>query len=165
MQEASEARELGSMERPRPEPERARPKYLPRRPAKRRRAARGTTIEVSRVSKRQLAFERLMSPPTAHPRPGTRAECADGPRPCPFVGCRYHLYLDVNPKSGNIRLNFPDRSPGDLDESCALDLAESDATTAEAIALHMNITRERVRQIEAQALAKIEHLQLELELG
>src|SRR5689334_3476886 len=40
-------------------------------------------------------------------RPRSRAECAQGPRPCMFVSCKHHLYLDVNPATGSIKLNFP----------------------------------------------------------
>ncbi len=34
-------------------------------------------------------------------RPKTRGECASGPRPCPWVSCRHHLYLDVD-KNGSV---------------------------------------------------------------
>lgn len=27
-------------------------------------------------------------------RPQTRGDCVDGPRPCPWVGCRHHTYID-----------------------------------------------------------------------
>src|SRR5690242_4638453 len=42
-------------------------------------------------------------------KPKTRAECVNGPRPCLFVSCKYNLYLDVNPETGSIKLNFPDK--------------------------------------------------------
>lgn len=29
------------------------------------------------------------------PRPRTRADCLDGPRPCPWVACRHHLLFEV----------------------------------------------------------------------
>jgi hypothetical protein len=29
-------------------------------------------------------------------RPQRRSDCEDGPRPCPWVGCRYHLWADVS---------------------------------------------------------------------
>ena len=31
-------------------------------------------------------------------RPRARSECRDAKRPCLYVSCRYHLYLDVNPE-------------------------------------------------------------------
>ncbi len=60
-------------------------------------------------------------------RPRTRAECIDGIRPCPFVGCRYSLYLDVNPKNGVIKFNHPHLEPSDMppNTSCALDVADA----------------------------------------
>ena len=42
-------------------------------------------------------------------RPKLRSECATGPRPCLFVSCKYHLYLDVNPRTGSVKLNFRTR--------------------------------------------------------
>lgn len=54
-------------------------------------------------------------------RPRTRRDCADVPRPCPFVGCRYHLWLDEAGEDGELRHHNCD--PFDLEESCALDVA------------------------------------------
>lgn len=33
-------------------------------------------------------------------RPRTRGDCEDGPRPCPWVGCRYNLMLEVTEAGG-----------------------------------------------------------------
>lgn len=79
-------------------------------------------------------------------RPVTRADCASVPRPCPYVGCPYHLYLDVMP-SGAIKMNFPDLEPGDLQESCVLDICETGARPIERVARLMNLTRERSRLV------------------
>lgn len=94
--------------------------------------------------------------PTDHPRPQVRAQCRDVPRPCPYVGCRFSLYLDVS-DTGSIKLNFPKLMPWEMDpnRSCALDLAEGDGMTLEGVGEAMNVTRERVRQIETIALDKI----------
>ena len=84
-------------------------------------------------------------------RPKARRECP-GYRPCPYVSCRYHLYLDVT-RRGRLRLNFPDTEVIDLDISCALDLSARGPKTLEQIGLIMGgISRERVRQIEQAAL-------------
>ena len=88
-------------------------------------------------------------------RPKKRSDCIDGPRPCPWVGCKYNLYLDVNPRTGSIILNFPDREPWEMEESCALDIAERGPVTLEEIGTIMNLTRERIRQLEAGAMEKI----------
>ena len=88
-------------------------------------------------------------------RPRTRSECCDAPRPCLYVSCRFHLYLDVNEATGAIKLNFPDLEPGELPESCALDIAERGGLTLEEIGAFMNVTRERARQMEQQGLTKL----------
>lgn len=89
-------------------------------------------------------------------RPRTRSECVDGERPCPWVSCRHHLYLDVDPKSHGIKLNFPDVDVLDMVETCSLDVAERGGTTLERVAELMNLTRERVRQIEIRALRNVQ---------
>jgi hypothetical protein len=88
-------------------------------------------------------------------RPRRRIECADIPRPCPFFSCRWNLYLDVNPATGSIKLNFPDRDLEDLEETCALDVADRGGSTLERVGEVMNITRERIRQIETLAGARV----------
>jgi hypothetical protein len=40
-------------------------------------------------------------------RPRTRAECQDGPRPCPWVGCRSHTALESNPENGSVKEMYP----------------------------------------------------------
>lgn len=84
-------------------------------------------------------------------RPKTRGECLDMPRPCPFVGCRHHLYLDVSP-AGSLMIVRPDVAPWELRESCSLDVAERGAVTLEEVGEVLNVTRERSRQIEIRGL-------------
>lgn len=85
-------------------------------------------------------------------RPVVRGDCAGGQRPCPWVGCKYHLYLSVNPESGAITLNFPDLQPWELEETCALDVAEHGGVTLERVGELTNLTRERIRQVEVRSL-------------
>lgn len=87
--------------------------------------------------------------------PRTRDDCCNMPRPCLFVSCRHHLYLDVSEDSGSLKLNFPDKEIWELEETCALDVAERGGITLEEIGKLMNLTRERVRQIEIEGLAKL----------
>lgn len=87
--------------------------------------------------------------------PLTRAECEDGERPCPFVSCKHHLYLDVNPETGSIKLNFPHLEPWEMAESCSLDVAERGGITLEEVGAIVNLTRERVRQVEVRATTKL----------
>ncbi len=88
-------------------------------------------------------------------RPRTRADCVNGPRPCLFVSCKHHLYLDVNPRSGSVKLNFPDKEIWELAHTCALDVADQGGITLEEVGEIMNLTRERVRQVEALGLSKL----------
>ena len=92
-----------------------------------------------------------------HDRPRTRADCENGPRPCPWVGCRHHLYLEVK-ESGTITLTWPDRDPWELEHSCSLDLADQEhGVTLEKVGEILNLTRERIRQLEARAVKILEH--------
>jgi hypothetical protein len=88
-------------------------------------------------------------------RPTIRAECVNDERPCPFVSCKHHLYLDVNPETGSIKLNFPDLEVHELPESCALDIADQGGRTLEHVGEILNLTRERIRQVEVRALLKL----------
>ena len=88
-------------------------------------------------------------------RPKTRADCAHGPRPCLFVSCKHHLFLDVNPETGSVKLNFPDKEIWELAHTCALDVADQGGITLEEVGDIMNLTRERVRQVEAVGISKL----------
>jgi hypothetical protein len=95
-------------------------------------------------------------------RPRKRSDCETGGfneiRPCPFVSCRYHLYLTVN-KRGEIKQNYL----GDFDSkkhTCVLDVADetqanNEPMILEEVASYLGLTRERVRQIQKQAIRKI----------
>jgi Sigma-70, region 4 len=88
-------------------------------------------------------------------RPKTRGDCAEGERPCPYVSCKYNLYVDVNPRTGSVKMNFPDKELWELSETCALDVADRAGITLEEVGVIMNLTRERVRQLEMRGLAKL----------
>jgi len=88
-------------------------------------------------------------------RPRSRADCVNAPRPCMFVSCKHHLYLDVNPSTGSIKLNFPDKEIWELEETCALDVADRGGITLEEVGNIMNLTRERIRQVETRGLLKL----------
>lgn len=140
-----------------------------RRPRRTRPRARSVTQK--RITRKSLVLGALMYSPDEYtgPRPITRKDCLPGgcneQRPCPFVTCKHHLFLDVNPETGSIKFNFPDLEPWELAETCTLDLADRprghDRTDVEAdstleqVGEAMNITRERVRQIERNALLKL----------
>jgi hypothetical protein len=128
------------------------------RRSRRKREVRARTISVKRMTKRELEIGRMLYPETDYYKPRTRAECADGPRPCPYVSCQHHLFLDVSSRTGAIKLNFPDLEVWEMNETCALDIADRGGTTLEDVGAIMNLTRERIRQVEVKALAKLEAL-------
>lgn len=128
------------------------------RRSRRKRAVRARTISVKRMTRREIEVARRAAPEVTYHRPTTRSECASGPRPCPFISCKYHLYLDVSPRTGSIKLNFPDLDVWDLPVSCALDVADAGGSTLEDVGAIMNLTRERIRQLEVKALSKLEAL-------
>lgn len=90
-----------------------------------------------------------------HAKPRTREDCHKMSRPCLYVSCRYHLYLDVNEETGSVKLNFPDKEIWELQETCALDVAENGGVTLEEAGIIMNLTRERIRQIEISGMRKL----------
>ena len=123
--------------------------------SRRKRDVRSRTINIKRMTKRELEMGRALYPETGYWKPRTRAECARVPRPCPFVSCRHHLFIDVAAGSGAIKLNFPDLEVWELRDSCALDVADRGGVTLEDVGSIMNLTRERIRQLEIRAMAKL----------
>lgn len=126
----------------------------------RKRAVRARSIRVVRIAQRDLEAGRQAYPPEEHAdieRPRTRADCERfaGAGPCPFVSCAHHLYLDVSPRTGSVKLNFPDLEPHELEVSCALDVAREGGVSMQRVGDLMNLSRTRVQQIEAAALAKL----------
>jgi hypothetical protein len=87
--------------------------------------------------------------------PTTRSQCVNMTRPCLYVSCRHHLYLDVNEETGSIKFNFPDKEVWELEETCALDVADRGGITLEEVGSIMNLTRERIRQLELSGLEKL----------
>ena len=119
------------------------------------------TVNVTRdsVRKERAETEKILSDLELEgvpiSRPKNRGECPTV-RPCPFVGCRYHLWADPA-RGGGIKINFEGVDPTELMHSCALDMAEAhpDGLTLDEVGGLMNLTRERVRQIESKVLSKL----------
>jgi hypothetical protein len=128
------------------------------RRSRRKRSVRARTICVKRLSRREIELGRYTSSESDAVRPQTRADCIDGPRPCPFVACKHHLYLDVSPRTGSIKLNFPDLEVWEMSSTCALDVADGGGATLEDVGAILNVTRERVRQLEVKALSRLTSL-------
>jgi hypothetical protein len=74
-------------------------------------------------------------------RPRTRGQCVGGARPCPWTTCKYHL--------------DPERRAAGSADTCALDVADRGALTLGEVGVVLGVSRERVRQIESGALAKL----------
>jgi hypothetical protein len=125
---------------------------------RRRSRARARTISIRRLSKAELNRGRELYPEEQYWRPVSRGECAQMDRPCPFISCKYHLYIDVHPVRGSIKINFPDMEVWEMKETCALDIADRGGITLEEVGEIMNLTRERVRQVETQGLAKLQEI-------
>ena len=127
----------------------------------RQRARTMSRKEMARQFRQQMAaggidpeLQTLMAEMEAS-RPKSRADCGTGPRPCPYVSCKYNLYVDVNPRTGSVKMNFPDKELWELSETCALDVADRAGITLEEVGVIMNLTRERVRQREMRGLSKL----------
>ena len=107
-------------------------------------------------------------------RPATRRDCLPGgcnqERPCPWISCKWHLVFEVQETTGQ-------RGPGlrrrhvslqrmdddtivakieALAETCALDVADRGGQILDEVGQLIGVGRERIRQIEKQALAKLE---------
>jgi len=115
-----------------------------------------------RLSQRELArgaAEYPERPGVDYLRPQTFADCESVGLgelfPCPFVSCKHHLYLDVNPRTGSIKLNFPDREVDELPATCSLRVSLRGGVTLEEVADAIGVVRERIRQIEDRALAQL----------
>ncbi len=143
-----------------------------RRPSMRQRGfTRKRTVAAKKITREKLRLEWLklqvdgFDDSELEARPRVRGDCQGAAqRPCPWVGCKHHLYLDVNPKTGSITINFPDLEPWELQQTCSLDLATGNGITLEEVGEHMNITRERVRQIEVRALLKVKPIAEEADM-
>ena len=54
-----------------------------------------------------------------------------------------------------VKLNFPHLEVWELAETCSLDVADREGLTLEQVGAAVNLTRERIRQIERGALRKL----------
>ncbi|MCG8419033.1 MAG: hypothetical protein MJE77_13935 [Proteobacteria bacterium] len=118
-------------------------------------------------------------------RVASRAECQAGPRPCPWVGCRHHLLLDVK-EGGSLVLWQPGRRPGrprelpaepsvsadeveawaeraadtleSMPDTCSLDVADRGEHDAEDVATILAVSVSRVHQLESRAVAALRAL-------
>lgn len=106
---------------------------------------------VRRLVKEETDVDAGVVSEVAEEMPKTRAECPTV-RPCPWLGCRYHLAVDITHSGGLL----PPLEDWASHETCALDVADrAEMPTLDAIGDLLGLTRERIRQIEAVALRKL----------
>lgn len=94
---------------------------------------------------------------------GTELTCNHDPttafrhcRPCIFSLCRHNLYIDLRHggKDGRAVIQSPDGTLNSMRATCALDVAEHGGLTLDAVGSLLGVTRERIRQIEAEAMLR-----------
>jgi hypothetical protein len=152
LSESIKAMELNDDDLPQPEVARIRRRVLS---AGRDGRVRSKTIAPKRLTREEKKLAETLVYPADVVRPETRNDCMSMTRPCPFVSCSHHLYLDVNPESGAIKLNFPHLEVWEMAETCSLDVADRGGITLEEVGAILNLTRERIRQVEVRGLTKI----------
>jgi len=146
-----EEADVSEEELPQPEVAKIRMKVRPSRDGR----YRSKTIAPKRLTRDEKRLALSLVYPEGVERPRMRGDCQNGERPCPFVSCEHHLFLDVNPQSGAIKLNFPHLEVWEMAETCALDVADRGGITLEEVGAILNLTRERIRQVEVRGLTKI----------
>lgn len=121
---------------------------------------RSKVLTLNRITRaeREAVLSAVVDYPEGIARPKTRADCLPGgdnaERPCPFASCRHHLALDVDHR-GHMKINHPATDVADLRESCVLDIADRGGATLHEVGEIMNITRERIRQLEGIAMRRL----------
>lgn len=138
------------------EPNQARPiRTTTARRGARRGLRRSKTLAVRGLTREKIEEAQVIFQAFEQFRPRSRGECRNAARPCPWVSCKYHLYLDIVPQSGSIKMNFPDLEVWEMTETCALDVADRGGITLEDVGILLNLTRERIRQVERSGIVKL----------
>ena len=83
-------------------------------------------------------------------RPIKRKDCINGLRPCPWVGCRYHLIWDAMKINQDTSARLIIHNLMKMKETCALDVADNREATLQEIAEITGRTRELIRQVEGR---------------
>lgn len=83
--------------------------------------------------------------------PKIRGHCENGPRPCPWILCKYHLYLDVAIESRSNGDHFG-KTLTEIPETCALDLANGNGMEWEEIGEVLGTTGQTAANIGKLAL-------------
>jgi hypothetical protein len=106
----------------------------------------------ARLRQRVFDFDPELTAELEALRPRCRRDCVDGPRPCPWVGCKYHLWGDYDDEDGSFRCNHPGKQPWEIEHTCALDLADKGQLSTEQIGAVIGVGAERARQIVVEGI-------------
>jgi hypothetical protein len=103
--------------------------------------------------------------------PRTYGDCQEralgtASNPCVHLRCRHNLLLDISEDTGSYKVTWPHLASGHYGDeyeqlpqhTCALRVAEQGGATLDEIGEVLNLTRERVRQIETKALLRLRDL-------
>jgi hypothetical protein len=116
-----------------------------------RRHKLGQPTDVDIYTVRQMAVQVKREPRWPRiVRPKTYGDCLLGPRPCPFIGCRYNLLSEVS-FAGGLRL----RRYKDGMETCALDMANKGGMDTRTVARVLGLGKNRILQISADGMEKM----------
>src|SRR4030042_1488316 len=109
------------------------------------RASKPRVIRIIRESRKFRSLLKYELTGREYWHPTSRDQCSSVERPCPFVACKWNLYLDIKP-NGNLILNFPHIHPSEMNPecSCALDVADRGGLKNESVGVALNITKQRV---------------------
>ena len=122
------------------------------------------TVSIKRMRMSQLRDDKADTIEHTE-RPRTWGECLEralgtASRPCGYLRCKHNLLVDVDGRTGSYKVTWPHLASGSYGDeygaypqhTCALRVAEQGGMTLDEIGSVMNLTRERVRQIETKAL-------------
>lgn len=120
---------------------------------------KGHSLGAAKLSRTERADRQMVLGEELPLRPPTRGDCRYVPRPCPFVSCTKHLKYDerilADGRGSILKDNFPEFDIADMEETCSSDVADDGPQEATRIARLMNLTPQRVLQIQQVALLKM----------
>lgn len=138
---------------------------------RKREAKRAHTITIKRIRTRAMRADGADTATYDEPIPRTYGECQEralgtATNPCWYLRCKHNLLLDIDPRSGSYKITWPDLTDGHYgdeyhalpEHTCALHEAAHGGLTLDEVGVMMNLTRERVRQIETKALYRLRDL-------
>lgn len=87
--------------------------------------------------------------------PQARSDCRGGPRPCPFVSCKYHLFLVIDPRKATVSHRVDASDIWEIPFTCALDIAEMGGAEFLRVSKVLNLSVEYTLTLHNAAVSKI----------